>query len=326
MYNTEAYIERCVNSISCQDYINLEIILVNDGSTDATLSICKTLALKDKRILIYSMANSGVSVARNKGVELANGTYIQFIDADDYVMPNYVSTLHSVLIKEKAQLSVCAITLYDTSHKLLESWDAGNGILNFTKPDNNYLVELLHSFLLFGPVNKLYISKIIKGNSILFDKTISYGEDLIFNMDYMSHVEKICITNKVHYGYFQLNTNSLSNKFYENKYEISKKIHQRLITFFKNKQIENETVLEVLYQRFFDDCYNALSLISHIQFNKTLPKKLAYLKTILKDKELLKSYKFINNDKYSSKILFIIKHKMALAYYTYLLLHNKKTF
>ena len=84
IYNAEKYIERCINSLKNQTYKNIEIICINDGSTDNSLNILKRIAITDNRITIIEQENKGVSVARNKGIESAKGKYIMFLDADDW--------------------------------------------------------------------------------------------------------------------------------------------------------------------------------------------------------------------------------------------------
>lgn len=106
VYNVEKYLEKCVKSIINQTYTNLEILLINDGSTDNSLEICKKLIKIDDRIKIFDIKNSGVSFARNFGVENSTGKYIVFVDSDDYVSKNMVELLYYALKKEDADFSV----------------------------------------------------------------------------------------------------------------------------------------------------------------------------------------------------------------------------
>lgn len=107
VYNVEKYIGTCINSIIEQDYRNIEIILINDGSTDSSLKICEKYAQKDKRIRIVNQRNSGRGAARNRGIECATGDCITFVDGDDFVDDNYISTL---LAQKKKYHSNIAIT------------------------------------------------------------------------------------------------------------------------------------------------------------------------------------------------------------------------
>lgn len=111
VYNVEAYLAKCVDSILAQTYTNLEIILVNDGSSDGCGRICDEYAKQDKRIKVIHKQNGGLSDARNVAIDVATGEFISFIDSDDYVTDNYIMTLYSLIEKYKCKVSVA---LYNT--------------------------------------------------------------------------------------------------------------------------------------------------------------------------------------------------------------------
>ncbi|MBR1795985.1 glycosyltransferase [Candidatus Saccharibacteria bacterium] len=105
IYNVESYLSRCLDSVITQDYQNLEIILVNDGSTDNSLQICQEYQAKDPRIKLINQSNAGLSAARNKGISVAKGEFISFIDSDDYVESNYISHLYHLIEKDGSDFS-----------------------------------------------------------------------------------------------------------------------------------------------------------------------------------------------------------------------------
>jgi len=107
IYNAEETLDRCIKSLINQTYKNIEIILINDGSTDNSYKICEKYKKKDKRISFFSKKNTGVSDTRNYGYKNSNGDYIMFADADDYMETNMVDKMLSVLEKEKASLTCC---------------------------------------------------------------------------------------------------------------------------------------------------------------------------------------------------------------------------
>ena len=107
IYNVEKYINRCIDSIIEQTYTNLEIILVDDGSTDNSGSICDEYAKKDNRIKVIHKENGGVSSARNVGLDTAIGQYITFVDSDDYIEKKYCEILLKTLKKQKADCVAC---------------------------------------------------------------------------------------------------------------------------------------------------------------------------------------------------------------------------
>lgn len=109
VFNSENYIERCIKSVLCQTFKDIEIIIVNDGSTDKSLSICKKLAENDNKILIINQKNSGVSIARNKGLDCAEGKYISFIDSDDFVANDMIEFLVDNIKKYDSDIATCGI-------------------------------------------------------------------------------------------------------------------------------------------------------------------------------------------------------------------------
>lgn len=120
IYNVEKYLKRCLDSVEKQIYTNLEIILINDGSTDSSLTIAKEYAKRDGRIKIFSEKNCGLSAARNLGLKHATGKYITFIDSDDYVSKDYVLYLYKLLEKGNfsASMSICSLmNVYENSGK-----------------------------------------------------------------------------------------------------------------------------------------------------------------------------------------------------------------
>ena len=114
VYNVASFLERALKSITCQTYTNLQILLIDDGSTDESGKICDDWVKKDSRIQCVHQENAGVSVARNHGLDLAVGEYIMFIDADDWVEPEMIESLHELILKHQAGVSACR---YVESHQ-----------------------------------------------------------------------------------------------------------------------------------------------------------------------------------------------------------------
>ena len=128
VYNVEKYVGRCLNSIIHQSYTNLEIIVINDGSTDKSLSVCEEFAAKDNRIMLITQENRGLSGARNTGLRNFTGEYVTFVDSDDLIHCNMVEFLYKALIRHNSEMSLCASlrvsleTIPDENHKELEGF------------------------------------------------------------------------------------------------------------------------------------------------------------------------------------------------------------
>lgn len=113
VYNVENYLEKCIDSIIMQTYKNLEIILVNDGSTDTSPEICEHYKIRDERITIIHQKNKGLSGARNTGIEHASGEFLLFVDSDDYILPNMIETLYTRLKMDKTEMAICSFEYVD---------------------------------------------------------------------------------------------------------------------------------------------------------------------------------------------------------------------
>lgn len=203
IYNAEKYLERCLNSITGQTLKNLEIILVNDGSTDKSEMICKNFAIKDNRIRIINIKKSGVSIARNIGINLSTGNWIGFVDADDCIENDMYEILYSNAIKYNVNISVCG---YNRAFKYNGIIELNKVVLDTNCVKLNYkeaMESLLSNAKDFATANwnKLYKKNFI--GDIRFDETITNGEDLLFNFYILSKNKKDVIFDKrKKYNYF----------------------------------------------------------------------------------------------------------------------------
>lgn len=173
IYNCEKYVSRCIESIMNQTFHDLEIILIDDGSNDKSVEICKNLEKKDSRIKLICVENGGVSRARNIGLDFAHGDFISFVDSDDYLIPEMYERMYKNLIDNKADVSICGIMDYFTKRdgsieKVRQSCIDGFFILDGEKAMEESLKSRLFSV---NPVNKLFKRK-------LFD-SIRYPEGKI---------------------------------------------------------------------------------------------------------------------------------------------------
>lgn len=187
VYNVEKYLAKCVNSIIKQSYKKLQIILVDDGSSDSSGAICDELLLLDERIEVFHQKNKGVSSARNKGIDLAQGEYIAFVDPDDFLAPNMYEVLIGNIKKYSAQCSSVSMK------KIYES----DGHEELLTPVGQFKIQsgeeaLDDAMSLDDPwlgysVNKLFLKDIIDVNNIRFNENIIMNEDSIFCYEYMSY-------------------------------------------------------------------------------------------------------------------------------------------
>lgn len=210
VYNTEKYLYRCIDSILAQTFTNFELLLIDDGSNDASGQICDEYTTKDNRVRVFHKKNGGVSSARNLGLDNAIGKYIMFVDSDDYMMPGMLEVMLSALESKKADLVVCGTMETGGGY-----WRPVADVDYSINQLNDHFVTLLHTELLSPPWNKILKKKII-GN-IRFSEDISFGEDLLFNIQYLKKCETISFIKEAPFYHEKENENSLVVKFNRNR-------------------------------------------------------------------------------------------------------------
>lgn len=193
-YNCGNQIKTIVNSILSQKFQDFELIIVNDKSTDNTLDILKSLAKDDKRIkIINQLKNGGASTARNKGIQKSRGKYIIFFDADDNITTTTITKLYDTITSNNSELAVGGFTVQSyRGDSLINSVDVCTNQLPPQEPNEPWELYILKLLGLDGRLyqvwNKIYLSSIIKDNKIQFQPGINFGEDFIFNLNYLSHM------------------------------------------------------------------------------------------------------------------------------------------
>lgn len=206
VYNKEKYMDDLFQCLLSQTFEEFECILIDDGSTDASGEICDKVACIDKRFEVIHIPNSGVSHARNVGIDASCGEYITFIDADDRIPNNYLENLYETIIESGVDLSICTITKIWHSGKKKKIQLPGSGTFDIS--------ELLLNFADYQKKTGIYgyccgkiILKELVGN-IRFDERIKLAEDFDFFLKLYPKVSKICFNDKTEYFYLQESENS----------------------------------------------------------------------------------------------------------------------
>ena len=210
VYNVAQYLEKSIASIQQQTYQNLEIILVDDGSTDESGKIAEELALADKRVKVYHQMNQGQSQARNYGRDIANGQYLIFIDSDDYIHPDMIATLYQQLVREDADVSSCGVMNVYSNSETPQSSNIDN---YFVCDSKKFLSEYLVGEKIPGSIcNKLIKRDIAKHLSFPKDKIY---EDAYYHFDLIKVAKKYVVNTKPHYYYFHRGDSSTTKPFSE---------------------------------------------------------------------------------------------------------------
>lgn len=248
VHNAENYLEKCLNSIIPQLSDQDEILLMNDWSTDSSTQICEEYSKKYNNIFTQYNENGGPSRTRNLGIEKATGKYLLFIDSDDYLKENYVVKMLEDI--ENYELTVCSYSfVYEDLNKIQEQ-KYSNKLGNVIIPKDDF-IKLYHVQLLNLVWNKIYRSDIIKKNNIRFDEKITKGEDLLFNLDYIAHINtEIKIINESLY-YYVTKPTGLNRSFRE---PIKDRMERTSLVYNKMKNIttkhNNEIIAEIINMYF----------------------------------------------------------------------------
>lgn len=225
VYNAQKYLHKCIDSILNQTFLDFEVLLIDDGSKDTSAEICDEYALRDSRVKVCHIPNSGVSAARNKGIELASGTHIAFVDADDWIENIFLERFDEILSYDKIDLIVCGYCYEYVSNKPLQYYSLPNQKAKTKIQLGEVIPELEYNRMLSSVWGKLYRRDIIVNNKLSFDTTISFGEDTIFTWSYLFLVDSIAVTNTIGYHYVQYDELTLTKKVYG--YDITKKIKDK---------------------------------------------------------------------------------------------------
>jgi len=197
VYNTQKYLKRCIDSIVNQTYNNLDIILVNDGSTDNSLKICEEYEKIDDRIFIVSGKNYGVSHARNIGIEKAKGEYLYFADSDDYLEIDAIEKMLREFVNADGELIIAGYNEIENKEKIAKkSWG------NFRIKSNDAKKLILDENGAGGYLwNKLFKLSLIKKFEIKFDEKIYVWEDVLFVMEYLDKCKNVKLIDDIVYEY-----------------------------------------------------------------------------------------------------------------------------
>lgn len=234
IYNVEKYLSKCIDSILEQSYRNLEIILVDDGSTDASGRICDVYLGKDQRIQVIHKANGGLSDARNAGIDVANGEYFAFVDADDFISSSMFERLLYIIKEEKADVALCGFQSLDETGKCIPRMTST--VLENGCYDRDYIFR--KSFGIDGwnfivAWNKLYPRRLF--DSIRFYKGKLHEDEFIFH-HIISQCQKIAVIEEKLYYYLQ-RCNSITMKAYNiSRLDATEAILLRCRYFIENKR------------------------------------------------------------------------------------------
>lgn len=317
VYNMEKKLEECLKSIINQTYQKLEIIIINDGSTDNSIEICNKFKENDNRIKIITKKNAGLGMARNTGLESANGEYVYFIDSDDYIKENLIEDNVKLIKKYKLDISTFGAILFEKNEKIIKE----------IKPTSEKQIfkgeEITNIFFpsFLGLSNKHLKNLICSANTCLYRKEFldSVGwqfesERKIISEDFYALLKLIGKANKIgviskSYYYYRQNLSSLTHTYKEERLD---KLNYWLEECLKicNEEKYNKEIVSAVYKYYFSNIIGALKIIYYSNLDNI--KKITELKKYIYNAKLQESLLHYNykNDSLKRRIIIkLIKYK-----------------
>ena len=323
VYNSEEFLEECIVSLINQTLKNIEIIVVNDGSSDKSLEILKKYEKIDSRLIIIDQKNNGPSAARNRGIEIASGEYLSFVDSDDWIDLRMYEEMYSRAKSTEADIVICDMKMTGVNSDLYIKGISFD-IKSYSKKEfkSNIYNELLSNSQFNSMANKIYKTKIVKENNIFLDENIYYAEDWLFNMQTIIHTSNIEYINKQFY-YYRRGHESSSSFYDENTFErtgiwIYRKRKKYADLLNKNKFLGVNDLFQVTISCIVNEFRR-----NDIHLNKKI-KRVREIINIEESKEMIENinlYSLSNKEKF---LYFNIKNKLILFLFIYVLLGKIK--
>ena len=251
VYNVQAYLRECLDSVLAQTYTDIEVILVDDGSTDKSGIICDEYREKDRRVRVCHKQNAGVSAARNTGIELAGGEYLVFVDSDDCIHPELVK-----MYMQTMKPDTTVLCEYTTDLEIWKNFKADDAMNCVEMVIKEQFMKLFFRDYMNPPFNKCFRTEVIKEHGICFPEDLNLGEDLLFNLKYLTAIDgSYQILHGPFYYYRENRAGSLSNSARTDLLDIQKILFASVRDFMTGNNIWTEENASIYYSMYWDRLY-----------------------------------------------------------------------
>lgn len=257
VYNAQEILPRTIESLLYQNWMDIELILVNDGSTDQTGEVCRRYAEKEPRIRLIEQKNAGVSAARNTGIRAASGDYITFVDADDAVLPEMYTEMLVAIERTDAQLAVCGVAEQTQSGTLLGRTTHVDGVFEGKTAIGTETISLLQGHLMHSMSNKVYCLSLLRTHQLLVDPSTDLGEDLLFNLQYLRIIERMVFLEPCYFLYIHPDAGSSVTRYRPGKFAMMQKLYRETAAFARDMGCPEDSLQRVrfLFVKWTWSCY-----------------------------------------------------------------------
>lgn len=265
VYNAEKSLSKSINSILTQSMKDWELLLIDDGSTDSSPSLCDDFKSKDSRIKVFHKINEGVSKARQIGINNASGKYSIHVDADDWIEPTMLEELYNMAIKENADIVIADYFINSDKKQMICKQKP------VSLQSNNVLLDILNNKLFGALWNKLIQTNLYRKYNAQFFHDINYCEDVLICAQIMKHQEvKVSYISKAFYHYY-INQNSITHTITHKVYEGRKLYQQKLNEVLTDRLYDKAkkiSSLNVFIEGFMNKCLSKQEIINEFKKNE----------------------------------------------------------
>ena len=305
IYNSSKYLHKCINSVLEQSYKNLEIILIDDGSTDDSGNICDEFSKIDDRIHVIHKRNEGQAIARNVGLDICNGDYVTFVDSDDWIDLKY----YEIMIKEidNKSLIISGYKLVDELGKFIKCVNIETEVFCFNKENYYKILQLIYNSVLGFPWNKIYKASVI--NDIRY-KELMPREDLVFNLNILNNINEIGCIDINGYNWRQ-RSNSTSHGQNSNKINKVREISNELV---KIESFRDNKCKSSMYNIIMKILIADIIMVDIMKNdNLSIKGKIKNISLLMDDNKIRKNLKVCKNDIFYYKVLVLcFKHRCSI--------------
>lgn len=293
VFKVEKYLKRCIESLINQTLREIEIILVDDGSPDNSPKICDNYKEKDDRVKVIHKSNGGVSAARNRGLDIAEGDFVLFIDSDDWCENIMIEEMYNRANKDESDIVACSYTIDYVNNNFSVKKEIGTEA-NYTN-NIDEAIYILDSNGMFNVVwNKLYRKKILIDNNILFDISCTTGEDLLFNCVVYTKIKKASFINEKLYHYMREDDDTLVTKYRSNLFDKIKQFNNARNELYKNYNMTDERYVNVYINKYCENIFLCIPNLYRKNTNLKWNDKIEFYKQIFKDQKTNKYIQHYN--------------------------------
>ena len=253
VFNSEKFLRACINSILNQTLKEIEVILVNDGSTDSSLKICQEFKKRDSRVKIINQRNMGVGAARNAGLKMAQGKYIGFVDSDDYIEPNMYQELYLAITHYKVDIAICKRVITDSKREYGHDYPIRT-VFSMEDNKNAWKSKYYQGDIETFVTNKLFNKSILMENDIFFMEH-PILEDKLFLQDILYYNPKMVYIDCALYIYRTVEGSSV-RRYHKQRFLITQLLHEKDLRLC-SRYVDGE-LKHLIYERMAGDIYNCI--------------------------------------------------------------------